>query len=157
MAFTVTARTRIATAAAAKETADLARTIIEFAAEDFHPGDLVLAAKQLRLLALATMDRAVLAERAAGATWAEIAAAHSLDEPAVIARYGAVYDRWALADLDPGFAALIPGATAGDHLLPGGALESDPRGTAQSIDSWRGRHTDPWGAAEARPLEDLVG
>ena len=145
----VEARTRIATAVAAREASDFARGITDLAAGDFTPGSLTAAATRLRLLALAVLDRSVLAERAAGATWAEIAAAHTLNEDGVIARYDGVYARWvaieARADADQGAHFALPGTADGS------AGELDPIGTAQALDSWRERHADPW----ETPCENL--
>lgn len=137
----VTVRTRIATSVAGRDASDWARTLVETSAADFAPGDLIRAASRLRLLALATFDRAVLTERAQGTTWEVIAAATGLPHEQVISRYAAVYDQWAIADLDPD-GVRLPNVAA--ELVTGLLGDPDPVGTAATVDAWRARHTEPW-------------
>lgn len=142
----VAARTRIATAVVSRDASDTARTLVDMSAGNKPIGSMVTAAMHLRTLALAAMDRAVLAERAAGATWDELADVLGMNRPDVMARYSAVYDRWELAGLDPDLSASLGPARPGDLADP------DPAGTAESLDAWRVRHAEPWDL----PVEDRL-
>ena len=61
--------TRLAYAVAARDTADHARSLIGDLSTPLHVGDRIRAARQLRIHALTVLDRAVLIERADGASW----------------------------------------------------------------------------------------
>lgn len=147
----IAARTRLVTATTARDLSDWGRAMVETISGDFEPGELVRVAVQLRHVSLLLLDRAVLAERAAGHTWAEIAAQHHLTEADVIRRYADVYDEWEKNGRVP---AIVPTNDARVHY--GQEHAGDFEGSAASLDQWRARHTEPWETPSDRSLASII-
>lgn len=132
-------RTQVAFAVAARDASDSARMLVERAVSDFRPGDLARAARAVRVEMLMVFDRAVLAELARGATWAELAAATGLPEVDVERRYADVFRQWVRAGDTVGF---LPTVTGAPHM--GRVHDDNPEDAALALDQWRARHLDPW-------------
>jgi len=134
------ARTRIATAVAAREVSDLARDVVVAAAQDFAPGELIARMNATRIAQVAALDRAVLAERVAGASWEVIADALGMPVAAVITRYEPIAEEW--AERGARGEVQLPAEHRGVRV--GILNDTDLEGTAGTIEAWLERHTDPW-------------
>lgn len=141
MAANVGVRARLAYAVASREVADYARGLVGDTATPMLPGERIRAARRLRVLALSVLDRAVLVELAAGASWANVADALGLPEAEVRRRYQETAARWVSgqspdeADLD---LSIYGDFSTGLHP------DSDPEGMAAALDAWYLRHSEPW-------------
>lgn len=134
------ARTRIATAVAAREVSDLARDVVVVTGQDFAPGELIARMNAARIAQIAALDRAVLTERVAGASWGVIADALGMPVAAVIARYEPIASEWA-AHAEQGDVQL-PAVERGVRVGIDG--DRDLEGTAGAIEAWLERHVDPY-------------
>lgn len=129
-------RARIALAVAARETADLGRGVVGDVSTPMRRGERIRAARRIRLLSLAVLDRAVLAELSEGATWAEVGdAVGGLDAEEARRRYESTWREW-----------LDPDQVSGDFGDFTVGLRGDPdlEGTAWELDRWWVRHAEPW-------------
>lgn len=134
-------RARVATAVAAREVSDLARDVVVATAQDFAPGELITRMNRARIAQIAALDRAVLTERVAGASWDVIADALGMPVAAVIARYEPIADEWA-ERCARGEEIQLP---AEHHGVRVGILnDRDLEGTAGTIEAWLERHIDPY-------------
>lgn len=139
---------RVAAAASAREVSDLSRAVLGDCGHRFVPGDLIRSARQVRVAALLLVDRAVIAELLAGASWEDVAAAVGTDAATAERIYLPALELWSeeVAEL----------ADAGDHGV-GGLTDLDLPGTADALDMWWRRHAEPWESAEgASPIRTLV-
>lgn len=140
------ARTRLALATAARESADLAYGIVTDLPTTMVPGERIRTARRVRLQSFALVDRAVLVEKANGASWEEIAAALSMTVADTIATYGDTYETWLAGEYDDD--------PLSDHV--GGLADEDVLGTAQTLDAWWKRHVEPWHVGEDGPVTRAV-
>lgn len=145
----VALRARIAAAVTARDLSDSARTVVRALTEGFTLGEITAAAARMRTESLALLDRAVLADLAAGATWEQIGAVLNLTAREVRDRYEPVLDRWALTELDP--APVTRASIACDART----VNADD---AAAVDSWlvRHAHADPWDDEPRARLADLI-
>lgn len=144
----VTARASIAAAVAARDLSDSARAVVTAITDGWAPGELATLARRARTESLAVLDRVVLAEVAAGATWAEVADAIRVPVEEVIARYQPVLDRWVLAGIDPD-----PRASHASIAVDASTVGADD---ARAVDAWCARHTDPWEPGPRARLVDRI-
>jgi hypothetical protein len=133
---TPAARARIALQQADKEAADYARGLVGDVATPHRPGELIRAHRKLRMLTLTGLDRAVIVEYLAGATWEQLAAALGLSVQETQARYAETCELWEQA-IDP------DDADYGDWTV-GLRGDDDLAGTAETLDAWYRRHAEPW-------------
>jgi len=136
------ARTRIATAVAAREVSDLARGAAITAGQDFAPGELIARMNATRIAQVAALDRAVLAERVAGASWELIADALGMPLADVVARYEPIANEW--AERGRGGEVQLPAEHRGVRV--GILNDTDLEGTAATVEAWIARHTELWDA-----------
>lgn len=129
-------RARIALAVVGRELSDLGRGMVGDVSTPMAPGELIRKARRPRLASLTLVDRAVLAELSQGTSWDVIAAA--LCKPVEEARriYEPTWAAWLAGDFDDD-------ADFGDFGI-GLRGDLDLEGTAQSLDQWYNRHSEPW-------------
>lgn len=130
-------RAILSVAAAAREVADLAYTLVRRINEPDIPQNRIRAWRTLRLRALTGLDRCVLAELLVGATWAQVAFGYGLTPDEMRQRFEPTLHRWlenAEVSADGPSAEFATGAFG----------DADLAGTAASLDLWIMRHTDPW-------------
>lgn len=132
-------RARLALAVAARDAADHARGLIGDLGNAQSPGDRIRAARQLRALAMAVLDSAVLVEVAEGGDWADLALALGLTEGEARRRYAETVQMWLDGEDSPGLDLAVFGSL-GEPMHP----DEDPAGVAESIDRWYQRHAEPW-------------
>jgi hypothetical protein len=101
-------------------------------------GERIRNARRLRLLAMSVLDRAVLTELADGASWDEVAFALGLDVAEAQRRYVPVWEQWQEGDDDFDFGDFSVGLSG----------DLDLAGTAEALDSWWQRHSEPWETPE---------
>lgn len=145
---TQASRARIALAHADKEASDYARGLVGDAATPHRPGELVNNRRRLRLLALTSLDRAVIAEYLSGTTWEQLAAWLGLSVETTLKRYRKTCEEWE-TEVDPA------DGDYGDFTV-GLRSDSDLEGTAASLDAWYRRHAEPWEPAAAERRERIV-
>jgi hypothetical protein len=86
--LTVRAIARVAFGEAAREASEYARRLVPTVGdEQVRPGETIRAARQLRLLALNLVERAIVVERRNGASWVQIADAMNLPVDLALQRY----------------------------------------------------------------------
>lgn len=134
----------MAFAVAAGEASDYARHLISSLPADRSAGDLIRSARRLRILDLCVIDRAVIAERLAGASWEQIADALSLPVDETRRRHESACALWAdtLDGPDRPWAEGAVGTLDDAHLDT----------TASAVDVWFARHAEPWDDAPASPV-----
>lgn len=130
-------RAILSVAAAAREVADLAYTLVRRINEPDIPQNRIRAWRTLRLLALTGLDRCVLAELLVGATWAQVAHGYGLTPEQMQKRFEPTLHRWLQL-------AARTGDGAATELATGMFGDPDPAGTAAALDLWIMRHTEPW-------------
>jgi hypothetical protein len=130
-------RAILSVAAAAREVADGAYTLVRRINEPGTPQDRIRAWRALRLQALTGLDRCVLAELLVGATWAQVAFGYGLTPEQMQKRFEPTLHRWLK------LAALSEDA-ADAEFATGKFGDTDPVGTAAALDLWVMRHTEPW-------------
>lgn len=134
-----TARAELATASAARDASDFARGIAAEVTTTRPPAARIREARELRLLALAVLDRAVVLELIAGTSWEDVSEALMLPLEETIRRYGPTVH--AFRDGSP---IAVPSTIITSDSASGLPMDTDPEGTAAAIDQWLDRHLDPW-------------
>jgi len=133
------ARASLAFAVAGRDAADYARGLVADVDKDHSPGERIRQARQLRIITLLVLDRAVLVEALTGTSWDAISDALMIPKDEVIRRYAPTVQRWR-DDLDSG---RVDATIFGDFTT--GLLDDpDPEGTARTVDAWVARHAEPW-------------
>lgn len=134
------ARATVSVAQAAVETADFARGIVGSIDRPQAAVDAIREGRRLRLFALAVLDRIVIAQRVAGASWADIAAGLGGGWTAgtVEAKYGPDVETWCGRRPITDHSMLVGDSSTG---MP---WDLDLDGTADAIDLWYARHAEPW-------------
>ncbi|KAA1415356.1 hypothetical protein F0U44_22005 [Nocardioides humilatus] len=130
-------RAILSVAAAAREVADLAYTVVRRINEPAIPQDRIRAWRSLRLQALAGLDRCVLAELLVGATWAQVAHGYGLTPEQMQKRFEPTLHRWLNG-------TVLPEGGPSAEFTTGLVGDTDPAGTAAALDLWIMRHTEPW-------------
>lgn len=130
---------RLALSAAAATTADTARALVSTRADGYaHPAELVGHAASLVVDAQEALDRAVVAERARGVSWAEIGEVLGVSRQGAQERFRVRIAEWEQG-LDrpyvPGHGGMM------NPQLPEAALS--PRTVARRLDAWVARHAEP--------------
>jgi hypothetical protein len=141
-------RARLALAVAARESADLSRGIVGDVSTPMRPGERVKKARRVRLMSLAIVDRAVLAELTDGATWEQVGDALGIDCDEARRRYEPTWRQWVEGDYDDD-------ADFGDFGV-GLRGDLDLPGTADALDSWWLRHAEPWETALDAPVMQVL-
>ncbi|MFJ5121948.1 hypothetical protein [Kitasatospora sp. NPDC088548] len=140
------ARAFVAAAVADRDVAEFAIGLIAAGPADQTTDARIRAARRLRLLALEVLDRTVIAEALAGASWEELGAALGLDPAVAEGRYAQAVELWQ----DP----------AGAWMRgPGEAGDPDVAGTAAAVDAWFARVQpllNPGAEAEESPVSRLL-
>jgi hypothetical protein len=98
-------------------------------------GERIRNARRLRLLSISVLDRAVLTELADGADWDEVAFALGLEVAEARRRYAPVWDQWQAGEFEA--------EDFGDFGI-GLTGDLDAAGTAEALDAWWQRHSEPW-------------
>lgn len=121
----------------ARDLADDARAVLGDACADLPRGELLAKARRARMLAQSLVDRAVMVELAAGATWAEVAEGIGLPVEVALKVYGPTWEVWLEDGSEP--------------------ADADQVGTAEALDQWWRRHAEPWETAgQPAPVRALV-
>lgn len=131
---------RIATARAARDLSDLARQEVAATAEPLSSAERIRKARRLRQMANELVDRVVLAEALAGASWEEIAAALGPKglgrDPGTVEReYAEDVAEWAARSEEE--------------------MEAEAEG-AGDLDAWYDLHREDHDPATASPVTDLL-
>ncbi|CAM5235227.1 hypothetical protein [Streptomyces griseomycini] len=127
---------RIATARALRDLSDLARQEVAATAEPLSPAERIRRARRLRQMTNEIIDRVVLAEALAGASWEEIAGALGLRDPGTVEReYAEDVAEWA--------------------ALPEDEMEAEAEG-AEDLDAWYARHREDHDPTAPSPVTDLL-
>lgn len=133
---------RVHFSTAAASASDYARALVPVIADDqATPGEFVQRARRLRVWAMEVMTAAVLAERAHGATWQQVAAAFGYETEFVRARWEPVERAW-LQGRRPDLDGLDVGS------LDPPLSDADARKAAEQLDQWCERQGAPHGAAD---------
>lgn len=132
-------RARIALAVAARELADLARGVVGDVSTPMVTGERIRAARRVRMQTWTLLDRAVLAELSDGATWVDVAQALGVPAEEAERRYAQTWAEWSAGRADDG-------DDFGDFGI-GLRGDLDLEGTAESLDQWWRRHSEPWEAS----------
>lgn len=144
-----TGRARVAFAVAASEASEYARRLVAEVAEPQPFGELIRQVRLLRVADLTLLDRAVIVERLAGASWDSIAQALGLPRDETIRRHAETCWLWASAlPEEP--------ATSGEFAV-GTVDDADLARTADAVDAWFARTAAPWDAPVDAPLARVVG
>lgn len=139
-------RARVAAAVAAREVSDAARDLVGTASHEVPAAERIRAVRRLRLLALEVLDRTVIAEVLAGASWEEVAEAMLLEPGTAYNRYAETVELWAHPERS---------AQRG----PGEAGDPDVAGTAAVLDQWWDHHRDrsnPLASTDLTPVTGLL-
>lgn len=129
---------RIAVAVTAQEASDLARLIVgDISNPATTTTERIRAARRVRLVSLALVDRAVIAAVMDGESWESVAAAIGMDEDAAERRYAPVLPS-AWVDGTPDWA------------------DGDLARTADALDLWWTRHAEPWETPAEHPVSSLL-
>ena len=137
--YTPPGRAALAVAVSLRDTADHARDLIDDLPTPMPTRDRIRKFRDLRVLALRALDRTVLTELLAGATWDEVADGLCRPVEDVQRMYERTLAMWTIGSIIDHDAATI----FGDFTV-GLLHDHDPAGTAESIDAWVARHGDPW-------------
>lgn len=129
-------RARVSLAVAARDVAEQGRVIVGDISTPMPPGERIRAARRVRLLTWSLIDRAVLAELSDGATWDQIAEALGTSRFEAQRRYASMWVQWQ--------GGLAENEIDGDEHSLGLRGDLDLAGTAQSLDQWWLRHSEPW-------------
>ena len=140
------ARASLAFSVAGRDASDYARDLVRDVATPMPAGERILTARNLRLLALKVLDRAVLMEALAGTSWEVIGDALGLGEEEARRRYEPTVAQWR-HELPT---ELIDATIFGD-MTTGLLHDHDPEGTALTIDAWIARYRDPWDGPQPVP------
>lgn len=141
--LTVRARAELSLAQGGRDVADHARGTVGDVLTPMTPGERINSVRKLRILAQSVTDRAVILEALSGSTWAEIAEAFGLSSAELERRFGSVVDMWRAGQPVNDYTS----SHIGD-LITGTLGDPDPAGTAQSLDQWYARHSEPWEQSE---------
>jgi hypothetical protein len=120
----------VGAAASARELADAACALVGQAHEPQPTRQRIRDVRQIRVLALELLDRTVLAQLLAGASWAEVAEALMLPEDLTRSRYADALAIWSGRAEDAAVS------------MPGSAGDRDVEGTAAALDAWWLRHAE---------------
>lgn len=144
-------RAHLAALVAARDVADHSYAIVGDAATPMLPGERIRRWRQIRMDALTGLDRTVLAELLEGTSWEDVADALGLTVEETRARYEKTLELWRSGRrlVDRTNYALF-----GEHSV-GLREDTDPRGTAETLDAWYRRHAEPWAEPDARPVSRL--
>jgi hypothetical protein len=124
-------RARVALSEAAAFAADALRDLVTTAGEkdEYIPGDFTSRGRAVRSVALAVLHRCVVADRARGATWEQIADAYGMSVDSVEEIYAVDYGLF-LEGID-----VEPGVPVG-MSPPVPAASTDPVQAAADLDRW---------------------
>ncbi|MGL5816638.1 MAG: hypothetical protein ACRCYR_03675 [Phycicoccus sp.] len=134
-----TARAEVAVVAATRDLADYALGVAGEVTTSRPHTARIHDARKLRVLALTVLDRTVILEVLAGASWEDIARALMLPLEVTVQRYSPVVEKWRAGAP----AGQVDASVYGD-LTTGLPADHDPEGTAESLDAWIDRHLEPW-------------
>lgn len=144
-------RARLAFAVAGREASDYFRGQVGDAATPMLPGERIRSARRGVALAITAVDRAVLCELLAGTSWEEVAVALGVPEAFARQKYERTFALWS-ADLP---AEGMDATLYGDFTI-GLRQDGDPEGTAETLDLWYARHSEPWDENSSRPVSRVL-
>lgn len=145
--YTPAQRAALALAVAAQETSDYARGIVRDLATPMPAVERIRNTRRLGALRLQVHDLTVLLTLLQGAPWGEVADALGLPEEYVRETYQPQVDAW-IAELPAG---AVDATIYGDYTT-GLRQDTDPEGTAATVDAWLARHSEWFEVDETGPV-----